>query len=1003
MNRSIKRIRVLHILGITCVLMLCISSAANAYTQLQVLLPGESPAPGTVSGKSGSPLAQTVGIPFTITVRACDGAWNTDQTVTNMIELSSSDASATLPGVVSLVDGEIHLSVAFNAAGSFTITASDQSDPTIPDAVSSPVNAYSLHGFEFSRISQKNQYAGESMQITLWAVDPVGEIVTGFSGQVQLREITSYGEGRISPDVVNLSNGTWTGPVTMYRADETSINRGNVNIYAVLTADPSKNGTSDPFTVHPGAFDRLQIVVPGQTPLPGSVTGLAGSPASQSAGESFAVEVYATDAYWNPVPGDDVVRITSSDPGASTPVSANLANGFGQFTVSLATIGTQTLTVSDITNSSMQGMTSSGIQVIPSAPDHFEISEIGSPVVAGESTLVTIRATDVGGNTIPDYAGDAVLLANTGQGSIYPEAITFIEGVWEGTIVFRGAGGAVAFTCSDFSTPPHTGVSNDFQVLPAAYAGLQVLLPGQTPQGGTATGYIGRPMDQNAGSSFNATIRAVDRFWNRVPGITSRIGLNSSDSFADMPSDTTLVNGEIVVPVTVFRAGSQDITVTDLDVAGITPHTSLPVAILSGAYARLLILAPGEQLAPGTEQGRTGSATDQSINYAFTVAVYATDNWFNPVTGVTDVVRITSGDPMAELPPDTPLTDGRADLSVRLSTGGFQWLMASNMTQPVIPPSTTQVRAISSGFHLEAVVTPVTVKAGDPFDLTVKVTNDAGSVIQEINSLISVEIQNASTQEPGRGTLLTTEFQLLQGQRTVEETYTFAEQITLQISDDAGNAPAVTEVITVIPGDPDAIQMTSDPAWVRGNKHAVINARVLDAYDNGVPDQSVAFQIVSGPGALTPSDSLTDDTGLSRADFLSPREPAVTRIRASSGALLADYDIETALVDPNKPAGTITNYPNPFHPGEAPTTIAYKLADDARVTMKIYTLTGSPVFKTEYSAGMTGGLAGLNEVQWDGRNGEGEIVSSGGYILVVEAERNGETIHVMRRKIALVR
>jgi hypothetical protein len=61
------------------------------------------------------------------------------------------------------------------------------------------------------------------------------------------------------------------------------------------------------------------------------------------------------------------------------------------------------------------------------------------------------------------------------------------------------------------------------------------------------------------------------------------------------------------------------------------------------------------------------------------------------------------------------------------------------------------------------------------------------------------------------------------------------------------------------------------------------------------------------------------------------------------------------------------------------------------------------VFKTEYSAGMAGGLAGLNEVQWDGRNGDGEIVSSGGYILVLEAERNGETIHVMRRKIALVR
>jgi flagellar hook assembly protein FlgD len=46
---------------------------------------------------------------------------------------------------------------------------------------------------------------------------------------------------------------------------------------------------------------------------------------------------------------------------------------------------------------------------------------------------------------------------------------------------------------------------------------------------------------------------------------------------------------------------------------------------------------------------------------------------------------------------------------------------------------------------------------------------------------------------------------------------------------------------------------------------------------------------------------------------------------------------------------------------------------------------------------------GLNEVQWDGRNGKGDFVSSGGYILVIEANSEGETLHVMRRKLAVVR
>jgi predicted RNA-binding protein with TRAM domain len=989
--------------GLLAVVLLTAAGAVSAATQLQVLLPGESPAPGTSSGKSGTPTAQTVGVPFTVTVRACDDNWNLDATITDLVSLSSSDASATLPAQAALVSGEIALSVTFNAAGSYNVSAKDESDQTIPEATSSSATAYVLHGFGFERISQKNQYAGVPMAIEVWAVDPVGAIVSGFTGDVRLQEITSYGEGRMEPSVVTLTNGTWSGMVTHYRADETSINRGNVNIYAVLDSDPTKNGTSDPFTVHPGPLARVQIVVPGEDPLPGSVSGITGSPASQAVGQTFTVDVYATDQYWNPLPSGDVVRVTSSDAGASTPVSGALNNGFRQFTLSLGTVGTQTLTVTDQTNGSIQGMTSAGIQVTASAPDHFEISTITSPVVAGQTVPVTIRATDVGGNTITDFDGDAVLTANTGPGSISPEAISFSAGVWSGDMVFRGAGGAVSFSCSDYSSPPHVGTSNSFEVQPGSYAGLQVLLPGQTPQGGTGDGVEGTPDDQNAGSVFNLTIRAVDQFWNRVPGVNSHISLSSSDPFAGLPADTLLNNGELTFPAALYKAGVQTVSAADIDSSGIAPHTSAPVNVLPGPYSRIVLIAPGESVAAGTAEGRTGTATDQSINFAFTVTVYATDGWWNPVGGVTDVIRITSGDPLAELPPDTPMTDGRVDLSVRLSTGGFQQITATNLTQPAMPTSTTQVRAISSGFHLETEVSPTAVQAGEPFDLTVKVTNDAGSVIQEINSSVTVVVQNASTQDPGRGTLLTTQFQLLQGQRTMAETYTFAESIVLVVTDDAGNDPAVSEVITVSPGNPAELRLSSSPSWVGGNQHATIRADVVDLYDNGVPGQPVVFSLVSGSGTLTPVDSLTTASGRAVADFLSPRQPGISRIRAASNALASEFDLETALVDPNKPGGTITNYPNPFHPSEAPTTIAYKLDDDARVTLKIYSLMGKLVLEQVFDSGKPGGTVGLNEYSWNGRNGDGNVVASGGYIVVVEAVRNGETINNMRRKVGVVR
>jgi hypothetical protein len=677
--------------------------------------------------------------------------------------------------------------------------------------------------------------------------------------------------------------------------------------------------------------------------------------------------------------------------------------GYQRFTVSLGSVGTQTLTVTDQTNGSINGMTSMGIAVIPSAPDHFEIDTIPTPITAGEAVTITIRSTDVGGNTIPDYYGDAFLSANTGPGSISPEEITFSSGVWTGEMVFRGAGGSVTFTCSDFSAPPRTGSSNSFEVLPGPYTRLQVLLPGQTPKGGTDTGFSGSPTDQNAGSSFNLTLRAVDDFWNRVPGVYNRIDLSSSDIFAGMPTDTTLNNGELVIPVTLYRAGNQTISVSDNDSSSITSHTSSVVRVLAGSYSRVLILAPGEVLAPGTEEGRTGTATDQSITYAFTVIVYATDDWWNPIYGVSDIVRITCSDPLAELPPDTPLVDGSAALNIRLSTGGYQQITVTNVSQPTMPSSTTQVRAISSGLHLEAEVSSTMVQAGEEFMVTVRARNDAGSIIQEINSSVMVEAQNASTREPGQGTLLTTQFQLLQGQRSIVESYTYAEPIVLVISDDEGSEPAVSEVITVSPGAPAAVTLSCDQEWVAGNRHATLSAKVADVYENGVPDQVIVFELLSGTGTLTPLDSLTLSDGTAYADFLSPRVPEIDRIRASSNGFVDEIDLETALVDPSLPGGTITNYPNPFHPGDAPTTIAYKLSDDASVILRIFTLSGGLVLRKDFQDGEPGGLSGLNEFKWDGRNGEGADVSSGGYILVIEASSRGETLHVLRHRLAVVR
>ena len=976
------------------------TAAAGPFTRLQVLMPGESAAPGSASGKTGTPRAQVSGLPFTVTVRACDDTWTTVTSVTHVVKILSSDASATLPATTSLSSGTGSYPVTFHAAGNFQVFAHDETDGTIPDATSATVASQVLASFTFPTISQKHQNAGQPLSTTITAKNPSGATVTGFSGQVNIRELTSFGEGRTSPATVTFTNGVWSGGITMYRADETNINRGNVNIIAELPSNAAVNGSSDPFLVHPGSINKLQIIVPGQTPLPGSVSGYTGAPATQGAGTGFAVTVNSTDSWWNVVSSAATVSFGSSDGAAVKPATGALSNGTRQVTFTLNTVGTQTVWTDA---SGLTRGTSPPISVIPSSAHHFAINTITGPLTAGVPAVVTVRAVDASNNTVPNYAGDATLSANTGLGSITPSQITFAAGVWTGPVTFFGAGGAVSLTCADFSAPPKLGTSNSFTVNPGPFFGLQVIVPGESAQGGTNDGKQGTALGQTAGTPFTITIRAVDAYWNLVSGVNDQISLTSTDAFAGMPATTTLSNGQRLQQVTLFKTGAQTITATDDDNGSIQANTSSPVTVTGGAFAKVLILAPGESPAPGTVSGRTGTATDQSINYAFTVTVLATDAWWNPVGGVTDVVQITSNDPLATLPPNSAMVNGQADMSVRLATGGFQQISVNDVTNPSKTGSTTQVRAISSGFHLEAAVTPSTARAGEPFTLTVKVTNDAGSVIQEINSFVTVEVQNASTQAGGRGALLTSQFQLLQGQRSVSQTYTFAEPIVMVVRDDAGNAPGVTGVIDITPGQPAAIHLTSAPPWVGGNKHAIVTARVVDAFENGVPNLPVVFSQLSGTGTTSPMDTLSDANGNSRADFLAPRNPEHDVIRATWSSLAQDLDLEVAFVDPTAAGGYVTNYPNPFHPPTEATTIAYKLDDLATVTIRIYTQSGDLVKRVVLDRGAPGGTAGLNEVLWDGKNGKGQVVASGGYIALIEAQGTGETMHVIRRKIAVVR
>ncbi len=93
-------------------------------------MPGETAAPVTALGKTGTPDPQQAFIPFAVTVSAVDSNWNLAATAHDTLDITSSDATATLPADAALSGGTATFSVTFGTAETATVTASDVSDAT---------------------------------------------------------------------------------------------------------------------------------------------------------------------------------------------------------------------------------------------------------------------------------------------------------------------------------------------------------------------------------------------------------------------------------------------------------------------------------------------------------------------------------------------------------------------------------------------------------------------------------------------------------------------------------------------------------------------------------------------------------------------------------------------------------------------------------------------------------------------------------------------------------
>ncbi len=974
--------------------------SAGPVTKLQVLLPGETAAPGTVSGKTGSPTGVTAGAAVTVTVNAVDANWNVVASATPTVAISSSDPNATLPADAALVAGTRSLSVTLKTAGSRTITATDVSGvPPVTAGTSAAVsvNAGAAVGLQVllpgetaapGTVSGKTGTptaitAGASVTVTVNAVDANWNIS---SVATPIVTISSSDPNATLPADDDLVAGTQGFIVSLPTAGSRTIAATYVSGVPPVTA-----GTSAAVTVNAGAAVGLQVLLPGETAAPGSVGGKTGTPTGVVAGAVVTVTINAVDAEWNVVAtATPTVAITSSDASATLPANTALVGGTRSLSVTLKTAGSRTVTATSVSGSpSLPAGTSAPIVVDNGAATHFSVVAPSS-TTAGASMSVVVTALDAFGNVDTDYVG-TVHFTSTDAAATLPADSTLVAGT--GTRAFSATlrtAGSRTITARDTVTSSITGTTGAITVDPAAaanvslvltpstiiangaatstatatitdgsgnglagrtvtittsgdvtigavsYAGsgvyratitasvtagnetimatdvtdaiattavltespgpvakLQVLLPGETAAPGTVSGKTGTPTGVTAGTLVNATIRAVDANWNLVSSATPTVAITSSDVNATLPANAALVAGTRTFNVTLKTAGSRTVTATDV-AAVLAAGTSAPVTVVAGAAIRLQVLLPGETAAPGSPTGKSGSPTGVVAGSPVTVTVNAVDANWNLVPTATLVVAITSNDPSATLPGNAALAAGTRPFSVTFTAVGTHTVTASYVSgSPSVSPGTSAGVAVSPGPAVSLTVSaPPGTTAGSPLSVTVTAKDAFGNTATGYAGIVHFTSTDGTAVLPADAALVPGT-----GVRTVSLTLTTAGNRTVSATDTVtGTITGTSPVIAVTNAAAAAIDITLSPTSIVANQVATSTATAIvsDLFGNPVAGETVTM---ATSGDVTVGLVTGVGNGTYIATITASRTAGTETITATDG-VLGDFAILTETPGP---------------------------------------------------------------------------------------------------------
>jgi hypothetical protein len=700
--------------------------------------------------------------------------------------------------------------------------------------------------------------AGSGFSLSVAVEDPLGNVITSFSGSVTLGLQTNPGSGTLSGTLTaNVVNGVAT-------FNGLTLNAAGAGYTLMASSGTLTPAVSSAITVTPGSGLKLAVT----TEPPSSVT----------AGAGLGVAVTVEDQFGNVVSNytGTVTLALATNPGGTSlggkltaTVSAGVAT-FTGLTLNVADPG-YTLTA---TSPNVTSATSTAITVTPAGVTKLAIkAEPPGAVDEGQGFGLAVAAEDQFGNVVSTYTGSVALALQTNPGGAMLSGIVTVP-VASGVATFSGltlnlsGNGYVIQATSGSLTPAlTTAIAVISQVAPSS-----VLVMTTEP-----------PSTVTAGSGFTVVVSAENVGGTVDPTFNGTVTL----ALETNPGNTTLggtLTATASAGVVAFSGLTLDVTdpgyTLIASVGNLTPGISTAIAVTSGSAVTLAVTSePPSSVAAGAPFGFSLAAEDRfgniNASYNGTVALALDNNPGRGILGGTLTATASAG-----LATFTGLTLDSAG-------AGYTLLAASGPLTPVI----SSPFAVTGGSAAKLVVLtepPGSVPAGARFGFAVAAEDSFGNVASSFNGTVTVGLE----QNPGGTTLGgILSATASSGVATFSGLALDAPDPGYALIASGGNlAPAISTPINVTPVYATQVVITTEPpSGVSAGSGFGLIVAAEDGSGNVDPNYqgSVTVALAINPGGATLGGTATVEFSLGIGTFsgLTLTIPAAYALEATSAGL----------------------------------------------------------------------------------------------------------------------